>query len=248
MKPECVAIIPARLASTRLPGKVLIDIHGKPMLWHVWQRVCQARHIAAVYVATDSPEVQEAVKQWGGNALMTSPACCSGTERIASIIDTIAGDFVINVQGDEPLIAPAMLDKMIEYWHTMVCDLITPIYRITNLDDLQNPNIVKVARAANGRALYFSRSPIPHTRDYPQAHWLDRTAYWGHVGVYGYSRTILQEYPTLPEGALEVVEKLEQLRLLESGYHIQTIETNYHPVAIDTEADLQRVRALWHHV
>lgn len=238
------AIIPARLASTRLPGKVLADICGKPLLKYVWERVMQAKNIEGVIVATDSPEVVEIVSAWGGKAFLTDPACQSGTERIASILDQFEADLILNVQGDEPLVDPRMLDALVVGWISMPCDLITPVYLITSVDDLANPNIVKVARAQDGRALYFSRSPIPYVRDWPQEEWLERQTFWGHIGVYGYRRAVLEKYAELPASSLQKAESLEQLRFLEAGYTFQTIVTEYRSVAVDTPADLEKVRSL----
>lgn len=237
-------VIPARLQSTRLPRKVLADIHGKPLLWHVWNRVRQAEQIDDVYIATDAEEVYAAVMGWGGQALMTSPDCRSGTERLAQCLDRLDADYIINVQGDEPLIDPAMLDALVQRWQKAPADLITPVFRIHELAEVLNPNLVKVVRAANGEALYFSRSPIPFVRDQPQAAWLDHADFWGHIGLYGYRRDVLATYPKLPISPLETIEKLEQLRFLSAGYRFQTVETDYRPVAVDVPDDLESVRIL----
>ena len=214
------------------------------MLWHVWQRASQARLVSQVWVATDSSEVFDLVEGWGGRALMTSPDCASGTERIVSILDRLPGDIVLNVQGDEPLVDPGMLDGLVETCQATGCKMATPVYAITSLEELLNPNIVKVARAQGGRALYFSRSPVPFVRDLPQPRWLEVTSFWGHVGVYAYRREVLEAYPDLTPSPLEQSERLEQLRFLEAGIDILTVETDYRPVAVDVEADLERVRRL----
>jgi 3-deoxy-manno-octulosonate cytidylyltransferase (CMP-KDO synthetase) len=241
---KSIAVIPARLASTRLPGKVLADICGKPLLQHVWERTMQAKKIMEVVVATDSLEVQQVVSGWRGKAIMTDPACRSGTERIASIVNQLDADLILNVQGDEPLVDPAMLDDLVMNWRSLLCDLITPVYRITGVDDLTNPNVVKVARAQDGRALYFSRNPIPYVRDWPLESWLERQAFWGHIGVYGYRREVLANFMNLPPGPLQQAESLEQLRFLEAGYTFQTVETSYRSVAVDTQDDLEKVRLI----
>lgn len=241
---KSVAIIPARLSSTRLPRKVLADIHGHPLIWHVWRHVCQAGSINQVYIATDSDEVHKVARAFGAEVLMTSPDCSSGTERIASVIDQLDADLILNVQGDEPFVDPAMLDAMVEQWQAAPCDLITPVFRINNQEELSSPNVVKVARASDGRALYFSRSPIPYLRDIPVESWLENGEFWGHIGVYGYARAVLESYSTMPESHLEQMEKLEQLRFLEAGYQIQTIPTGYRPNAVDTLEDLERVKAI----
>jgi 3-deoxy-manno-octulosonate cytidylyltransferase (CMP-KDO synthetase) len=237
-------VIPARLASTRLPRKVLADLGGRPVLRHVWERAARMRRATEVLVATDSEEVARAVAGWGGQFVLTSPACRSGTERIASILDGLRGDFILNVQGDEPFIEPALLEALVERFATAGGDLVTPVYPIRDYDTLANPAVVKVARTADGRALYFSRSPIPHLRGVQPEQWAEQGTYWGHLGVYGYARAALARYPALPESALEAAESLEQLRFLEAGFCIQTVETNYHAVAIDTPADLERARTL----
>lgn len=239
-----VAIIPARLGSTRLPRKVLADIHGHPLIWHVWNRVRQAQYIDAVYIATDSEEVKAVVEGWGGQVLMTSPDCRSGTERLATCLDRVDAEQIINVQGDEPLVDPAMLDALVARWQEAPADLITPVFRIHSLDEIRNPNIVKVARVSTGEALYFSRSPIPYVRDVPQDEWLERHTFWGHIGVYGYRRNVLAAYPELPVSSLERAESLEQLRFLDAGYRFQTVETDYRPVAVDVPEDLEHVRRL----
>ena len=239
-----VALIPARSASTRLPRKVLADVHGKPLIWHVWNRVSQAQAFDAVYVATDSEEVRQVVEGWGGTALMTSAECRSGTERIASLVDTLNADLIVNVQGDEPLVSSRMLSALVEAWQQSPSDLITPVFPIETLGELISPNIVKVARTADGTALYFSRSAIPYIRDLPQERWLERHQFWGHIGVYGYRRDVLAVYASLPVSDLEQVEQLEQLRFLEAGYRFQTVVTDYRPVAVDVAADLEAVRRL----
>lgn len=241
---KSLAIIPARLGSTRLPRKVLADIHGKPLIWHVWSRAKQARRFAEVYVATDSEEVQAEVERWGGKALMTSTACRSGTERLAECLDRVDADLIVNVQGDEPLIDHEMLDALVARWELQPSDLITPVFRITSSEDLAAPTIVKVARAQSGEALYFSRSTIPFVRDWPQSEWLEKATFWGHIGVYGYRRDVLAAYPGLPVSALETSEQLEQLRFLDAGYRFQTIETTYRSIAVDIPTDLDRVREL----
>jgi 3-deoxy-manno-octulosonate cytidylyltransferase (CMP-KDO synthetase) len=241
---KSVAVIPVRLASTRLPRKVLADICGKPLVQHVWERVSQAENVDGLVVATDSPEVVQVVSEWGGRAILTDPACQSGTERIASILAEIDAELVLNVQGDEPLVDPGMLDALIASWMSAPCDLITPVYRITSVDELGNPNVVKVARAQDGWALYFSRSPVPFVRDWPVEKWLERQAFWGHVGVYGYRRQVLASYASLPLSPLQAAESLEQLRFLEAGYSIQTVETTYRSIAVDTQEDLERVRRI----
>lgn len=241
---SAIVAIPARLKSTRFPRKVLADIHGHPMLWHVYRGVSKAQLTSAVWVLTDSTEVFEAATSWGAMALMTSEDCPSGTARIASVIDQMDADIVINVQGDEPLMNSAIVDTMVASLEKSDADVVTPVYRIETAEDLTNLNINKVVRASDNTALYFSHSPIPHVRDEPVEHWPFLAPYWGHVGVYGYRRSVLEEYSRLPEGQLERAEKLEQLRLLEAGKKILTVEIDYHPLGVDVPSDLERVKEL----
>jgi 3-deoxy-manno-octulosonate cytidylyltransferase (CMP-KDO synthetase) len=159
-------------------------------------------------------------------------------------VDGLCGEFVLNVQGDEPFIETALLDALVERFAQAGGDVVTPVYPIRDAGTLASPAVVKVVRAADGHALYFSRSMIPHLRGVAPEQWAERGTYWGHLGVYGYARRVLEGYAQLPESALETAEALEQLRLLEAGLQIQTVETHYHAVAIDTPADLERARAL----
>lgn len=241
---SCLAVIPARLASTRLPRKVLADIHGKPLIWHVWNKVRQTAIFDDVKVVTDAEEVRAAAESWGANVIMSSPDCTSGTDRIASIVHELDADLIVNVQGDEPLVSPTMLDDLVRTWMKAPNDLITPVFRIDSFEELMSPTIAKVARTEQGEALYFSRSPIPFVRDLPQSEWLSHNDYWGHVGVYGYQRDVLAAYPTLQPTVLERMEQLEQLRFLAAGYRFGTFETDYRPIAVDVQADLDRVRGI----
>lgn len=239
-----IVAIPARLKSTRFPRKVLADIHGKPMLWHVYQGVSKAARIDAVCVLTDSQEVAEEAASWGARTLMTAEECPSGTARIASVIEQLNADVVVNVQADEPLITGAVVDAVVGALEESEIEVATPVYPLTTVAEVIDPNVVKVVRTADGRALYFSRSPIPHVRDVPQQDWLSHSPFWGHVGVYGYRREVLRQYAQLPEGRLEGPEKLEQLRLLEAGTGILTVEIDYRPHAVDVPGDLEAVKSI----
>jgi 3-deoxy-manno-octulosonate cytidylyltransferase (CMP-KDO synthetase) len=239
-----IVAIPARLQSSRFPGKVLADLMGKPMLWHVWQGVAQAQTISGVWVLTDSREVHDLAVSWGANALMTSAECPSGTDRIASVVARLEADIIVNVQADEPLITGQVVDGVVNALLDHDCAVATPVYPIKSFADLVNPNVVKVVRGATGNALYFSRSPIPYVRDGGPEDWLSRASFWGHVGVYGYRRKVLLEYSSLPQGLLEMTESLEQLRLLEAGICIATCEIDYRPHAVDVPADLEVVKEI----
>ena len=237
-------VIPARLASTRLPRKVLADINGRPMLWHVWKRADKISFEKELFVATDSVEVKKVVEGWGGSVIMTSPDCRSGTQRIVSILPHLSGELILNVQGDEPLIDPQLLEEMVVQWKNSRPDLITAVYQIDNEEDLLDPNLVKVVRDENGYAIYFSRSTIPYLRDVPQEKWVQQHQYWGHIGVYGYARQTLIDYAKMNAGNLELAESLEQLRFIEKNYRIHAVETDYSPIGVDTYNDLKKVRQI----
>ena len=239
-----IVAIPARLKSTRFPRKVLAELQGQPMLWHVWRRVSLAQRIGEVWILTDDREIEDQACSWGAKVIMTSEECPSGTDRIASVAHLLDADIIVNVQADEPLITSAVVDRVIDGMQQNECDVATPVYQIQNIDDLFNPNVVKVVRGRDGQALYFSRSPIPHVRDSQESDWLSQASFWGHIGVYGYRRSLLMEYSNLPQGTLERCEKLEQLRLLEARKRIMTVEIDYHPQAVDTPADLERVKEI----
>jgi 3-deoxy-manno-octulosonate cytidylyltransferase (CMP-KDO synthetase) len=241
---SAIVAIPARLKSTRFPRKVLADLNGRPMLWHVYQGVSQAQSISAVWVLTDSPEVLEIASSWGAKAMLTSEECPLGTDRIASVVDALDADIIVNVQGDEPLIKGMVVDRLVATLQERGADVTTPVYSINSIEEVTNPNVVKVVRDREGRALYFSRSPIPHVRDAELKDWTSLAPFWGHVGVYAYRRSVLLEYPQLPEGWLEQVEKLEQLRLLEAGMQILTVVIDYRPNSVDVPQDLERVKKI----
>ena len=214
------------------------------MLWHVYQGVSKAKQVSEIWVLTDSEEVYEEATSWGAKTLMTSPDCPSGTARIASVMEQLASDIVVNVQGDEPMISGEIVDAVVTALEESDADTATPVYRIFKAEEIADPNLVKVVRDAAGRALYFSRSPIPHVRDVALDEWSGATTFWGHVGLYAYRRKTLLEYLDLPEAKLEAAEKLEQLRLLESGKRIMTVEIDQRLYGVDTPADLERVKQL----
>lgn len=237
-------MIPARLASTRLPNKPLADLGGKPLLRHTWERTAQMRRADRLVIATDAEEIREAAESWGATVMMTSPDCPSGTDRIASLLcHHLEADFILNVQGDEPFIEPQLLDELVERWEHSRCELVTAVRAVDSVEELHNPNCVKVVRGGKGQALYFSRQAIPFQRDAAPDQWLeDGIPYWAHIGVYGYTRAALSAFPELRPSLLEQAEKLEQLRFLENGFSIQTVVTGYRPLGIDTPADLEAAR------
>ncbi|MBE9561351.1 MAG: 3-deoxy-manno-octulosonate cytidylyltransferase [Proteobacteria bacterium] len=237
-----IIVIPARLKSSRLPNKVLIDIAGQPMLRHVYNRCLQV--ISEVHIVTDSEEIAAKVTSWGGKVWMTGN-CASGTERIVEILDKLDADIIINVQADQPLIEPNIINQLIEIFATTnpMPDIVTPAYPITTTEKLFDPNLVKIVRQHDGYALYFSRHPIPYIRDTNNDDWLKQHDFFGHVGIYGYRRLVLEEYAKLPESSLEQSEKLEQLRFLQAGKSIYTFITEHDVISVDTQADLAQVYA-----
>ena len=241
---SAIVAIPARLKSTRFPRKVLAEVHGKPMLWYVHRAVLGCRGVSEVYILTDSAEVYDAASSWGASVLMTPEDCPSGTARIVSVLDSLEGDVIVNVQGDEPLIQATVVEQLIDALEGSDADVATPVFQITDLGDVQDPNLVKAVRAADGTALYFSRSPIPYVRDCPPEEWLSRATFWGHVGLYAYRRRVLDAHAKLPEGQLEGAEKLEQLRLLEAGLRLLAVEIDYRPQGVDVPGDLELVKPL----
>lgn len=234
-----LAVIPARYASTRLPGKPLLDICGKPMIQHVCEAVGRASLVDDVLVATDDERIVRAVSNFGGHAVMTSPDCASGTDRLVEIARHEQADIYLNVQGDEPLLRPADVDKLVKALlrHPQAAAA-TPCYPVSAGQAL-DPNLVKVVRNEAGQALYFSRAPIPYDRDGEK-----RIQYWGHVGMYAYRPAALAVFAAHAPGELERAEKLEQLRLLQHGIGIQMVELPPCAPGVDTEKDLERVRAL----
>jgi len=250
----CIVAVPARLESSRLPGKVMADIGGKPMLQRVLERCSQATAPVAVFFCTDSPELTEAASSWGFDVILTSPACESGSDRIASVADQLLArggscepnrTLIINVQGDQPFIDPAVIDAMAAEFNrrSPTPEVLTPVYRLSS-EKVHNPNVVKTLIAADGRALYFSRSAVPHVRDIDPAHWPQHTIYWGHVGIYGFRADVLQRWNSLPHSPLEHTEKLEQLRLIEAGITIGTFPVEGESLSVDTAEQLEQARAI----
>jgi len=231
---KAIAVIPARLASTRLPRKMLREIAGKPLIGLVYEAVRASPLLAEVLVATDSEEIMVVCRERGWKAQMTSSAHRSGTERVHEISSRVAADVYINVQGDEPMVRPehiASLLQVMENPAASVGTLMTPAEAV----DIANPNAVKVVTDFSGRALYFSRATIPFDRD------RIGPAYFKHLGLYAYRKPALDRFVTLPESSLEKSERLEQLRFLENGISIYVGETPHDSVGVDTEEDLQRV-------
>ena len=239
---KVLAVIPARHASTRFPGKPLASIAGKPMIQHVVERVRQAKLISRVVVATDDDSIKAAVEAFGGEAVVTRRDHRSGTDRVAEVGAHIEAEIYVNVQGDEPLIEPAALDAIVS---AMLEDesiqTATACTAISHQNDIMDPNIVKVVENFDGDALYFSRAPVPWVRDRGES---VTARHWKHLGLYAYRRDALLDFPTLPPGELERIEQLEQLRWLENGIPIRLVETEYDAISVDVPADVERVENL----
>ncbi|MGB8889706.1 MAG: 3-deoxy-manno-octulosonate cytidylyltransferase [Candidatus Korobacteraceae bacterium] len=235
---KAIAIIPARLASTRLPRKILREICGRPMLAHVYAAAADCRLLSDVIVATDSEEIAAVCQQNGWNYRLTSPLHRSGTDRVHEVAQTVEADVYVNVQGDEPLARREHLDALLSLMgrdDVQVGTLKTPC----SAEDVDNPNAVKVVTALDGRAMYFSRATIPFNRDRTGA-----VCYYKHLGFYAYRKAVLDSFCGWPESELERDERLEQLRFLDHGLAIHVAETPYDTVGVDTEEDLRRVEGI----
>jgi 3-deoxy-manno-octulosonate cytidylyltransferase (CMP-KDO synthetase) len=244
---KITAIIPARYGSTRFEGKALADILGKPMIQHVYERTVRASLVSEVVVATDDERIAAVVRDFGGRVEMTATSHDTGTDRLAEVAAKIDSDIVVNVQGDEPLIEPAMIDEAIE---PLVTDpslmMGTLKSRIKSIHDFLSPNVVKVVTDWEGNALYFSRSPLPNFRDKwndlkDEAFVSGRLLCYKHVGLYVYRRPFLLQFAQMSPTFLELAEKLEQLRVLENGFRIRVVETAHESIGVDTPGDLEKV-------
>ncbi len=232
-----VAVIPARWASTRFPGKPLHPILGKPLLQHVWERCRKARAVSQVIVATDDMRIAEAAFDFGAEVSLTSPKHPTGTDRLAEVAGRLRGArHIINVQGDEPAIDPKLIDRLArELQDDPKLEMVTAACPFATLKEAENPNNVKVVTTLDGRALYFSRSLIPFDRDKKA-----KPSYLWHIGIYGFRRDFLLQFVKWKPTALETSEKLEQLRALEHGAAIQVVKTKGHGVGVDTPEDVKR--------
>ncbi|RLA80489.1 MAG: 3-deoxy-manno-octulosonate cytidylyltransferase [Deltaproteobacteria bacterium] len=236
-----VLIIPARYASERLPGKPLIEIRGKPLIQYTYERA-RASSVDDVIVATDDPRILDRVEGFGGRAVLTSPAHPSGTDRVAEVATRIDADVIVNLQGDEPLIDPAYIDKAIAPFSQTEGIQVTTLVAPLREEELDDPNVVKVVLDHESYALYFSRAPIPFSRDDPGK--VREGVHWKHIGLYAYRRDFLLMITRLPPSPLEEEEKLEQLRVLENGYRIKAVPVPGHPGGVDTWEDLRRIEPL----
>ncbi len=235
---KAVGIIPARWASTRLPGKVLVPIAGKSMLRRVWERASAARELSDVIIACDEQRVLDAAVAFGAHAVMTKIDHPSGSDRVAEAAAGTDAGIIVNIQCDEPLIQPGLIDALVlDLKADPGCVLATPVKRISGVEEFHNPNVVKVVVDRNCCALYFSRAPIPFKRDGAA----DTGKYFKHLGIYAYRREFLFEFCRWPKSFLEQEEALEQLRVLEAGFKIKTVETSMEAIGVDTREDVIRV-------
>lgn len=248
-----VGIIPARFQSTRFPGKSLADINGKSMIQRVYERVSRSHSLSHFTVATDDERIEEHVKSFGSNVIMTSvrhptgtDRCYEAAEKIKSSLDLANQDVVINIQGDEPFIHPEQIDTLAECFKNEETQIATLVKELKSEAELFSPHTAKVVINKDSQALYFSRSPIPFYRNKEQKEWLSTHRYWKHIGIYAYRLQTLKQLVNLMQSPLEIVESLEQLRWLENGYKIKVAITDRESVCIDTPEDLERVKNSHH--
>jgi 3-deoxy-manno-octulosonate cytidylyltransferase (CMP-KDO synthetase) len=233
---SAIGIIPARYEASRFPGKPLFPIAGKPLIQRVCERVALAKRLVDVVVATDDARIQKAVREFGGKAVMTRPDHLTGTDRIAEVAGGLDCDLIVNVQGDEPLMSPDLIDRAVEHFGAIpdfkFGSAVTPV---ETEEDIRNPNVVKAVVGQKGQALYFTRYPVPYRRR------LTSVPVYQHIGFYVYDRKFLLEYPNMKPTPLEQTESLEQLRALENGIRIDMIETDYRGIGVDAPEDVARI-------
>lgn len=240
---KILCVIPARYKSTRLPGKPLADIAGTPMIIRVLERVIKAKNIQGVIAAVDDERVLSTVKEYGYNALMTSPHHQTGTDRLAEVaLEYEDVDVIINIQGDEPLIDPDLIDALAKEFHLDENLQMATVKTLMDEEEADNPNSVKVITDQDGYAIYFSRSKIPYKRENTDL------KYYKHIGIYAYRRDFLLKFASLKSTPLEKAESLEQLRALENGYKIKVIESDKQFIGVDTQEDLEKVNEIYKHL
>ena len=240
-----LGIIPARYPSTRLPGKPLIDLNGQTMIERVWRGAVSAAALDEVIIATDDQRVVDAARGFGAKAVLTSPELPSGTDRCAAVVEMleVKPEVIVNIQGDEPLLTGQVITDLVDAVRSTDADVATPVSVLSDPDELLDPSIVKVVIGRTGRAMYFSRSPVPHQRGVEVGDWLERGRSWKHIGIYAYTMKALTRHVGLPVSVIETSEALEQLRLLEDGAVFQCVETSAPFISVDTAEDADRVRA-----
>ena len=240
---KILGVIPARYSSTRFPGKPLIQIKGKSMIQRVYERTQQCSLLTDMVVATDDERIYEHVIGFGGKAVMTSTEHQSGTDRCLEALQKNQSDFdvVINIQGDEPFIDPKQITDLIKCFEDEATDIATLVKKVHQIEELDNPSMVKVVINNNDQAMYFSRSIIPYIHEVPREEWTEQYDFYEHVGIYGYTSKALKKITQLPISSYEVLEKLEQLRWLENGFIIKVAYTDVDSEPIDTPEDLERI-------
>ena len=244
---KTIGIIPSRYASSRLPGKPLMDIHGKSMIRRVYEQCLKAKKLDKVLVATDDERIQKEVLDFGGEVVMTSQNHQSGTDRCNEALLKQGNDYdiVVNIQGDEPFISPNQIDLIVGcFENDNTTEIATLIKKVVDIETLQDPNKVSVVCDYKGFALYFSRQLIPFLRGVPPSDWTTQHNYYKHIGMYAYKANVLSNLSELPQSNLEMAEKLEQLRWLENGFKIKTAITEEEAISIDTPEDLSRLLKL----
>ena len=238
--PKCYGFIPARYQSARFPGKPLADIDGRPMIWHVYEQARRCAELSSVVLATDDDRIRSAAEKWGIPVVMTRTDHPSGTDRVreaAGKMKLASDAVVINIQGDEPALEPAMLTELVRPFSAQEIQA-TTLARKINAQEAANPDLVKVVFAKNGVALYFSRAPIPYHRK------AQKDKFYGHIGIYAFRMKILEKFVALDQSRLEVTEKLEQLRLLENNIPIQVVLTDHRTIGVDRPEDIETVRKI----
>jgi 3-deoxy-manno-octulosonate cytidylyltransferase (CMP-KDO synthetase) len=242
---KIIAIIPARYQSRRLPNKVLAEIAGQSILYRVYKQVEKSNIFDEIIIATDHPKVENHCHQHKINVKMTSPDHISGTDRIAEVISDVEADIIINIQGDEPFIEVESINAIVDLLKNEKVHIGTLCKRVTNESFLFDYNVVKLVKDLNDKVLYFSRQAIPAIRDQPFRDWFSSYRYFQHLGIYGFKKNVLLDLVAIPPSGLELAEKLEQLRWLESGYTIYAKEVISESFGIDTQEDLDRARTLY---
>ena len=242
---KTLAVIPARYDSQRFPGKVLADLGGKPVIQHVWERAAQARRVDQILIATDSERVAEAARGFGAQVFFSQAPHACGTDRVAEAARAVGCDLAINIQTDEPMMEPLLIDALVDQFKAPQVQFASAVTPIHSMEDFLDPNVVKVVCDDEGNALYFSRAPIPWDRARPpqagQRLPEDLRAL-KHIGIYLYRNEALQRLATLPRAPLEITESLEQLRVLHHGWRMRVLEWDYHGIGLDTQEDLERLR------
>ncbi len=240
---KIIGIIPARYDSTRFPAKPLVDISGKSMIQRVYEQAKKSKSLADVIIATDDVRIEEHVKTFGGNVIMTKKSHQSGTDRCFETIQKYTGsaDVIINIQGDEPFIHPEQIDLLASCFNSDTIQIATLVKQINNYEELFNINIPKVILNKVGEAIYFSRQTLPYVREQKQTDWLQSQTFYKHIGIYGYTAKVLSEITILKQSSLELAEGLEQLRWIENGYKIKVEITDFESIAIDVPEDLKKL-------